>query len=356
MSRFIIPALRGLEPYVPGEQPQDRSYIKLNTNENPYPPSPKVLAALDRESVSSLNLYSDPTTRPLKQAIAEHYGVKLEQVFAGNGSDEVLAFAFTAYADAEHPVVIPDVSYGLYGIHAQLFRTPPRIVPVNDDFTLPVDEFIGAEGMVAFANPNAPSGIALKSAQIERILSGNPDNIVLVDEAYADFASENALPLLDKYPNLLAVRTFSKSRSLAGARIGYAIASADIIDDLERVRSSFHPYSINRLSMLAGVEAMRDEAYFAKCVKAVKDEREQSAKELKKLGFRLTPSETNFLFAAHPDISGRELYERLKARGFLVRYFCGERVKDFVRITIGTSEQMRALIGAVKEILAEVRA
>lgn len=356
MSDFIIPALKSLEPYVPGEQPRDGEYIKLNTNESPYPPSPRVLDALNRDKAASLNLYSDPTMQPLKLAIAERYGVSPDCVFAGNGSDEVLAIAFTAYADAGHPVVIPDISYGLYDVHARLFRVPPRVVPLNDDFTLPVERFINAEGMVAFANPNAPTGIALKTAEVERIARGNPSRVVLVDEAYADFAEESALPLLHNYPNLLIVRTFSKSRSLAGARLGYALSSPELIDDMERVRNSFHPYSINSLSMLAGVEAMRDDAYFVECVEGIKRVREESAEELRALGFELTPSEANFLFAAHPALSGRELYEGLKARGVLVRYFDTARLRRHVRITVGSRWQMRALTDAVKDILTEVKA
>lgn len=353
MSDFLVPALRSLKPYTPGEQPLDRQYLKLNTNESPYPPSPRVLEALDSAEVSSLNLYSDPEMRALHAAIAKTYGVKREHVFAGNGSDEVLALAFMAFADAAHPVTIPDISYGLYPIYARLFGAHANVVPLNDDLTLPVERFCDAGTTVVFANPNAPTGIAISCADVERILQSDPDHIVLVDEAYADFADENALSLLDRYPNLLIVRTYSKSRSLAGARLGYALGSAAVIDDLERVRCSFHPYSINRLSMLAGVEAMRDEAYFEHCVAQIRQARDEAAGELRGLGFLMTDSQANFLFIRHPQLSGQQVYEGLKARGVLVRYFDQPRLRDYVRVTVGTREQMRMVTLKLRELLMQ---
>ena len=241
MSDFLIPALAGLDPYVPGEQPQGREYVKLNTNESPFPPSPRVLDALSREEVSRLNLYSDPTALPLRRAIADTYGLSPDNVFCGNGSDEVLGFSFLAFADGAHPVTFPAVSYGFYRVFANLFRVPTNAVPLREDFTVPVEPFLGTGGMVVLANPNAPTGISLPLAEVERIVRANPDHIVLVDEAYVDFGGESALPLLASCPNLLIVRTFSKSRSLAGARLGYALANAPVIEDLNRVRCSFHP-------------------------------------------------------------------------------------------------------------------
>lgn len=353
MSQFLRPALSALDPYVPGEQPQDKSYIKLNTNENPYPPAPGVMDVITREAVSQLKLYSDPTIAPLKQAIADRYGLLPENVFVTNGSDETLGFAFLAYADAEHPVTIPDISYGFYKVFAQLFQVAPRVIPLREDFTLPAEKFCGAGSMVVFANPNAPTGIALPLAEVEKIVDSNPDHVVLVDEAYVDFGGESALSLIDRYPNLLVVRTFSKSRSLAGARIGYALAQPALIDDLERVRNSFHPYNINRLSMLAGVEAMKDAAYFEDCCQKIITTRQRTAQDLRELGFTLTESSTNFLFAAPNVISGREYYEKLKDRGVLVRYFGSERLSPYVRITIGTDEEMDALLCNTKEILKE---
>lgn len=353
MSQFLRPALAALDPYVPGEQPQDKSYIKLNTNENPYPPAPGVLDAITREAVSQLKLYSDPTIAPLKQAIADRYGLKMENVFVTNGSDETLGFSFLAFADAEHPVTIPDISYGFYKVFAQLFQVAPRVIPLREDFSLPVEKFCGAGSMVVFANPNAPTAIALPLSEVEKIVASNPEHVVLVDEAYVDFGGESAVSLIDRYPNLLVVRTFSKSRSLAGARIGYALAQPALIDDLERVRNSFHPYNINRLSMLAGVEAMKDAAYFEACCKRIIETRSRTAAALKELGFTMTESRTNFLFAAPPCLSGREYYEQLKDRGVLVRYFGGERLSPYVRITIGSDEEMDVFLDKTREILKE---
>lgn len=353
MSQFLRPALSALDPYVPGEQPQDKSYIKLNTNENPYPPAPGVMDAITREAVSQLKLYSDPTIAPLKAAIAQQYGLSSENVFVTNGSDETLGFSFLAYADAEHPVTIPDISYGFYKVFAQLFQVAPTVIPLREDFSLPVEKFCAVGSMVVFANPNAPTAIALPLLEVEKIVASNPDHVVLVDEAYVDFGGQSAVSLIDRYPNLLVVRTFSKSRSLAGARIGYAMAQPALIDDLERVRNSFHPYNINRLSMLAGVEAMKDTAYFEECCQKIIKTRQHTAEALKEMGFTLTESATNFLFAAPNVISGKEYYEKLKDRGVLVRYFGTQRLSPYVRITIGTEEEMAVLLEKTREILKE---
>ncbi|MDD3213041.1 MAG: histidinol-phosphate transaminase, partial [Eubacteriales bacterium] len=276
MSNYLLPRLQTLDPYVPGEQPQDRRYVKLNTNESPFPPSPRVLDTISRENVARLNLYPDPLAKSLCEAIAETYGVSPKSVFVGNGSDEVLGFAFMAYADETRGVTIPDVSYGFYRVHSQLFRITPTLVPLNKDYTLPVEKFLAQGQLVAFANPNAPTSLALPVSEVERILQGNPDSVVLVDEAYVDFSEESCVPLLAKYKNLLIVRTYSKSRSLAGGRLGYALASPEIVDDLNRIKHSFHPYSINNLTLLAGIEAMRDKDYFVSCVQSIKRQREQS--------------------------------------------------------------------------------
>ncbi|HNX62804.1 MAG TPA: histidinol-phosphate transaminase [Candidatus Limiplasma sp.] len=355
MSRYLLPRLQSLAPYVPGEQPQDRRYVKLNTNESPFPPSPRVLAALNRENISRLNLYPDPLYQSLRQAIADEYGLAPNNVFVGNGSDEVLGFAFMAYADETRGATIPDVSYGFYRVYAQLFRIQPEIVPLNEDFTLPVEKFVGRGQLVAIANPNAPTSIALPLSEVERIIAGNPDSVVLVDEAYVDFGGETCVPLLSKYPNLLIVRTYSKSRSLAGGRLGYALASPEIVDDLNRVKSSFHPYSVNNLTMLAGIEAMRDREYFASCVSVLCAQREESIKDLRALGFTVLPSATNFLFAAAPGLGGHAYYQKLKARGILVRYLNQPTLTRFVRITVGSAEQMRALLNATEEILKEAK-
>ncbi|NCB05451.1 MAG: histidinol-phosphate transaminase [Clostridia bacterium] len=356
MSDYLLPRLQALAPYTPGEQPQDKRYLKLNTNESPFPPSPMVLDALSREQVSALNLYPDPSCAALKRAIADEYGLAPENVFVGNGSDEVLGFSFMAYADAAHPMVIPSVSYGFYQVYAALLGAPARKIPLREDFTVPVEPFLSCGGMVAIANPNAPTGIAMALPDVERIVSSNPKNIVLIDEAYVDFGGESALPLLSKYHNLLIVRTFSKSRSLAGGRLGYALANQAIISDLERVKFSFHPYSINRLTILAGVAALSDKPYFERCVREICRVRVETSNQLLELGFRVTPSSTNFLFASPPSRDGRGYYEALRQRGILVRYFAQETLTEYVRITVGTQEQMERLLFATKELIEEGKA
>ena len=320
MSDFLISALAGLDPYVPGEQPQGREYIKLNTNESPFPPSPRVLDALSREEVSHLNLYSDPTALPLRRAIAEQYGVSPDNVFCGNGSDEVLGFSFLAFADGAHPVTFPAVSYGFYRVFANLFRVPARTVPLNEDFTVPVEPFLGAGGMVVLANPNAPTGIALPLGEVERIVRANPDHIVLVDEAYVDFGGESCVSLTGRYPNLLVVQTYSKSRSMAGARLGYAIGNAALIQDLETIKFSTNPYNVNRLTLKAGAQALAEQAYYDKNCQRIMETRAYTARELEKLGFAVLPSQTNFLFARKPGVEGADVYRRLKERGVPVSY------------------------------------
>lgn len=356
MSDYLLPRLQALAPYTPGEQPQDQRYLKLNTNESPFPPSPMVLDALSREQVSALNLYPDPSCAALKRAIADEYGLLPENVFVGNGSDEVLGFSFMAYVDAAHPMVIPSVSYGFYQVYAALLGAPAHKIPLREDFSVPVEPFLSCGGMVAIANPNAPTGIAMALSEMERIISSNPGNIVLIDEAYVDFGGESVRPLLSKYPNLLIVRTFSKSRSLAGGRLGYALASQAVISDLERVKFSFHPYSINRLTMLAGIAAISDKPYFERCVHEICSVRAEASDRLSALGFRLTPSSANFLFASPPSRNGRGYYEALRQRGILVRYFEQDTLTEHVRITVGTREQMERLILVSKELIEEGKA
>ena len=356
MSRFLLSHHRELEPYVPGEQPQDRQYVKLNTNENPYPPSPRVLEVLRGECAERLNLYPDPLAKKLREAIAGEHGLGMENVFVANGSDEVLGFAFLAYGDEAHPVVIPETSYGFYRIFAKLFRTIPQEISLNEDFTIPAEKFHQAKGMVVLANPNAPTALALSLEDLEGIVHANPEQIVLIDEAYVAFGGESALPLLSRYENLLIVRTYSKSHSLAGGRLGYALASRAIIEDLERIKSSFHPYSVNSLTLGAGIAAMEDKAYFRDCVEAICRQREETAQALRELGFFMTESRTNFLLVRHPKLEGKAYYEGLKQRGVLVRYLSGARLENAVRITIGTRQQMERLLEATMEILQEASA
>ena len=353
MSDFLRPSLQALKPYVPGEQPQDRRYIKLNTNESPLPPSPAVVRALSRAAVRRLNLYPDPLCGRLIAAIAQEYGLRSENVFVGNGSDEVLGFAFMAFGRPDQEVVFPEVSYGFYPVYAQLYGLPARPVPLNPDWTLPVEPFCGAGGLVAIANPNAPTSLAAPRDALERILASNPGHVVLIDEAYIDFGGESCLPLLGQYPNLLIVRTYSKSRSLAGGRLGYALASPALIDDLNRVKNSFHPYSVDRLTAAAGEAAMRDRKYFEKTIRRITAVRAQTAARLRALGFELPDSNTNFLFVRHPRLTGEQIYQTLREHGVLVRYFGGEKLAPYARITIGRARDMQTLCRILQQRLEE---
>ena len=353
MSRFLTPTLEALQPYTPGEQPQEKQYIKLNTNESPYPPSPWVAAALTADEAARLRLYPDPACSTLLRAAAVRYGLKPEQILPGNGSDEVLFFALRAFCDAKHPVAFADVTYGFYKVWAQLLNVPAHVIPLEEDFSLDPVKYCALSETIVIANPNAPTGLALKPAEIEMILQENPDNVVIVDEAYVDFGAESCVPLIQKYDNLLVVQTFSKSRSLAGARLGLAMGSEALIADLNRVKFSLNPYNINRLTLLAGAASLRDDSYFRRTCAAVVGTREWTERALLKLGFTLTESYTNFLFAKTDQMGGRQLYEALREQGILVRHFDAERTKDWVHITIGTPEQMNTLIETLKTILAK---
>ena len=356
MSRFLLPRLRGLAPYVPGEQPQGiDDYVKINTNECPYPPSPRVMRAIDGENARRLNLYPDPTCADLNAALAAFYGLNAAQVYVGNGSDEVLAFAFMAFCDEAHGCLFPAISYGFYPVFARLFQSPATEIALNDDFTLPVDAFLGARKTVFIANPNAPTGIALPLCDIERIVRENADHVVVIDEAYIDFGGESARALLPKYDNLLIVGTFSKSRQLAGGRLGYALGGEALIADLNRVKFSFHPYNVNRLTMAAAIAALGDRAYFDACVRKVIATRERAAAALRALGFVMTASKANFLFVKPPLSTGRAYYEALKAKKVLVRHFADRRVSDYVRVSVGTDEQMDVFLQKTEEFLKEAR-
>ncbi|MBE6594110.1 MAG: histidinol-phosphate transaminase [Ruminococcaceae bacterium] len=354
MSRFLNSKYCELEAYTPGEQPTDMKYIKLNTNESPYPPSQSVLDAVNSEAVSILNLYSDPTCKSLKAAIADLFSKRPENVFVSNGSDDILNFSFMAFCEsAKRKVRFPEISYGFYSVYAELHGVEYTAVPLNDDFSINVKDYCHNDATVVIANPNAPTGLALMLDEVETIVKANPDQLVLIDEAYVDFGGESACGLTEKYDNLLVVGTFSKSRSLAGARLGYAIANKDIIADLEKIKYSTNPYNINRLTLLAGEAAVRDNKYYMDNCKRIIETREYTQKELVRLGFYVTDSKANFIFAKSDDIGGEELYTKLRARGILVRHFTKEKIKDFNRITVGTREQMQALLDAIREILEE---
>ena len=351
MSRFLSQEAQRLAPYTPGEQPQDQQYIKLNTNESPFPPSPKVLEAISQAEVSKLNLYSDPTCGQLNATIARRYGLKPEQVITGNGSDEILAFAFRAFCGEGKGVAYADITYGFYKAQVALFGLDATIVPLREDLTLNVEDYMDFPGTVVIANPNAPTGIPVSCDEIRRLLEADPDRIVIVDEAYVDFGGESCVSMLGDFDNLLVVQTMSKSRQLAGARVGFALGSAELIAGLNRVKYSFNPYNVNRLSLLAGTAAIEDEAYFQSCCSAICENRAWTVGKLEALGFSVLPSQANFIFAKSDRISGGDLYRKLKENGILVRWFDSDRIRDYVRITSGSAEQMAALVEKITQLL-----
>lgn len=355
MSQFLSPEAARLAPYTPGEQPRDQQYIKLNTNESPFPPSPKVLEALSRAEVKKLFLYSDPTCAGLNEAIARRYGLAPENVISGNGSDEILAFAFRAFCGEGKGAAFADITYGFYEAQAALFGLEARRVPLREDFSLNVEDYMEFPGTVVIANPNAPTGMAVPVSGIRRLLERDANRVVIVDEAYVDFGAESCVPLIPEYGNLLVTQTMSKSRSLAGGRVGFALGSQELISCLNRVKYSFNPYNVNRLSLLAGAAAVEDEAYFQSCCKAIQENRAWTTKALEDRGFTVLPSSANFVFAGDGPISGGELYRKLKERGVLVRWFDKDRIRNFVRITIGSKEQMAALMEAAGQLLGERR-
>lgn len=347
MSRFFTDKFASLTPYTPGEQPRDMQYVKLNTNESPFPPSPAVAAAVAAEC-GKLQLYSDPESTALRGKLSEVYGVKPSQVIVSNGSDEVLNFAFMAYGDE---VVFPNISYGFYPVFAQLNHIPYTQIPLKEDFSIDPRDYMGIGKTVVIANPNAPTGLCLPLGDIEAIVKSNPHNVVVIDEAYIDFGGESAIPLVAKYDNLLVVQTFSKSRSMAGARLGFAIGSEQLIADLNTIRYSTNPYNVNRMTEFAGVAALRDNDYYMQNAKTIMNNRAWTKNALESLGFFVLDSKANFLFAKSDRISGEQLYKELKARGVLVRHFTKERISAFNRITIGTMAQMQILIKNIQEIL-----
>ena len=352
MSKYFSAKYSSLTPYTPGEQPRDMQYIKLNTNESPFPPPKAVLKAV-KKAAKKANLYSDPTCAVLIEQATKVYGVKKTQILPTNGSDEILNFAFMAFCDKKTPAVFADITYGFYSVFADLNGVPTKIIPLEEDFSIDPVKYYGANGTIFIANPNAPTGIALSRDEIEEIIKANPNNIVVIDEAYVDFGGESCIPLIDKYDNLLVTQTFSKSRSLAGARLGFGFASESLINDLNTIKYSTNPYNVNKMTESAGCSALRHQNHFDKKCAEICENRQYTQTELEKLGFTVLSSKTNFLFAKSEKVEGQKLYEKLKARGVLVRHFNGERIKDFNRITIGTKAQMDAFLQAVKAILEE---
>lgn len=350
MSKFLTQKIQKLTPYVPGEQPKERKYIKLNTNESPFPPSYKAMQKASQE-LEKLMLYPDPECNELCQQIAKNYGVEKENVILSNGSDEVLNFAFMAYCDEKTKAVFADITYGFYKVFASLNGVEYKEIPLKKDFSLDVEKLKNENGTLFIANPNAPTGMFVPVSVIEEIVAKNPQRIVVIDEAYVDFGADTCVPLTKKYDNVLVVQTFSKSRSMAGARLGFAIGNKELIADLMRIKYSTNPYNVNRMTACAGVGAIEDKEYFERNCKEIINNREYTQNELEKLGFTHTQSMANFVFAKTDKISGENLYKKLKERGILVRHFDKEEIKEYNRITVGNKEEMRALINAVREIL-----
>jgi len=356
MSRFWNQRTASLTPYVAGEQPlPGQKVIKLNTNENPYPPSPAIEKHIREFDPSVLRLYPELTSKSLREAIADFYSVRPEQVFCGNGSDEVLAFSFQAFFetnDEASPIFFPDITYSFYPVYANLYGIPVEKIPLNDDFTVPVDEFCRPSGGVAISNPNAPTTLSMPVSDIKKILESQPDRLVLIDQAYAAFGAESCIELLPDHPNLLIIGTLSKSHSLAGLRVGYAIASEEIIEGLQRVRDSFNSYPVDTLALELATLAVRDRSWYEENTRRILATREATAAALAELGFTVLDSRANFLFARPEGIQAGELYKKLRSEGILVRYFDKARIRDYLRITIGTDEEMTSLIYSIKAIIA----
>lgn len=344
--------IRKVEPYIPGEQPQ-KKVIKLNTNENPYPPAPKVARVLESMDADRLRLYPDPTAGTLVKALADYYQVGEDQVFTGVGSDDVLAMCFLTFFNSEKPICFPDITYSFYKVWAELYKIPYECKELNEDFRIVPSDYYGKNGGVIFPNPNAPTGLYEELDVIEDIISHNRDVIVIIDEAYVDFAGRSAMELIDKYDNLIVVQTFSKSRSMAGMRIGYAVSNPTLIKYLNDVKYSFNSYTMNQTSLLCGVESVRDKEYFEECVHKIIDTREWAKEELRSLGFSCLNSKSNFIFAMHRKYDAKELFEALKEHDIYVRYWGSKRIEQYLRITIGTREEMETLFSFLRDYMKE---
>lgn len=343
--------LRKVDPYVPGEQPNLPNMIKLNTNENPYPPSPKVKEVWKQFSHDSLRLYPDPTSHKLNKSIADYYGLDESQVFTGVGSDDVLAMCFLTFFNSKKPILFPDITYSFYPVWAKLFDVKYEALELNENFCIRKEDYFKENGGIVFPNPNAPTGVELPLSEIEEILKHNPDSIVIVDEAYIDFGGQSALLLLEKYDNLIVVQTFSKSRSMAGMRIGFAIGNPVLIKALHDVKYSFNSYTLNRMTIEIGAAAMADKAYFEETVQKIIETREWAKKEFKKLGFNFFDSKSNFIFVTHPDYNAKDLFSALRENNIFVRYFNADRISNYLRITIGTKEEMEKLFELLKDYI-----
>ena len=357
MSKFWNDKIKEIEPYVPGEQPKDKKYIKLNTNENPYSPSKKVIEKIKSMNLEDLKLYPDPDVSKLREVIADYFSKKIsekftkEQIFVGNGSDEVLALIFMTFFNKGDKVYYPDITYSFYPVYADLFDLKEVRIPLNENFEIEIDKYFGLDGHIIITNPNAPTSIALKLNEIEKIVKNNPTQLIVIDEAYVDFGAESSVKLVNKYDNVLVVQTFSKSRSFAGMRLGYAIGSENIIEGLNRLKFSFNSYTIDRISIEAGIESFKDDDYFIKINAKIIETREKTVKKLKELGFKVLNSSANFIFISHNKVFAGDLYKNLKDNGVLVRYFAKDRIDNYLRVTIGTDEDMEIFIEKLNKLL-----
>ena len=354
MSRFFSNKYNTLTPYTPGEQPKDTKYIKLNTNESPFAPSPKA-QEMAAKAAQNLQLYSDPECKALVTLAAKHFGVDTDEILFTNGSDEILNFAFMAYCDNEHPAAFPDITYGFYSVFAQINNVPYTTIPLKEDFTVDVAEYMNINKTIFLANPNAPTGIALSVEDIEKIIISNPNNVVVIDEAYVDFGAESVVPLIHKYNNLLVTQTCSKSRSLAGGRLGFGIGCKELIQDLNTIKYSTNPYNINSMTMAAGVGTFMDDSYTKENCKTIQEVRAWTMEALKSMDFTMTNSMANFIFARHKTADGKQIYLKLKEKGVLIRHFDTKRLSPYNRITVGNKEQMQAFLTALKEVLEELQ-
>lgn len=352
MSKYWSQTTKRIKPYVPGEQPKERTYVKLNTNENPYPPSPRVIEAIRGAVGEDLRRYPDPCCEELRETIAAYYRLSPQQVFCGNGSDELLAFAFLAFFNPGTPILFPDVTYSFYSVYCTLFRLDYELVPLDMSFTIPIDKFFADNGGIVIANPNAPTGTYLSRASIRQILEHNVGSVVIVDEAYIDFGGESAVPLLEEFPNLLIVQTLSKSRSLAGLRVGFALGHPDLIEGLRRIKDSVNSYTLDRLALAGGIAALKDDEYYRKTIHKVIATRERVAAKLQDAEFSVIPSKANFLFITHPYARASDLYTGLRERGVLVRYFNMPRIDNYIRVSIGTDQEMDIFLNCITELVA----
>jgi histidinol-phosphate aminotransferase len=351
MKQYWNELVQKLDPYVPGEQPKDKSYIKINTNENPYPPSSFVLEAMKQAVDDKLRLYPDPNCDELREKLAKHFHLSEDQVFVGNGSDEVLAFSFMSFFSSEKAVLFADITYSFYKVYANLCSLQANLVPLEEDFSIPVPAFCQPNGGVVIPNPNAPTGQLLSLEKIQTILQANADSVVIIDEAYINFGGESAVSLINDYPNLLVVQTLSKFSSLAGIRVGYAFGQSHLIEGLNRLKNSFNSYTLDRVSLAGAVAAIEDYVYFNEMAEKIIATREATVGQLEALGFTILPSKANFIFITHPEIEAASLFQQLKEKGVLVRFFNKPRISNYLRVTIGTDEEMHQFLSSVKEIL-----